>query len=91
MRPELLILDEPFESMDPLSKRELIDLLNRLHDERGMSFVFSTHEVNIVPLVADRVYVLSREGSSWRARRARPSPSATCSIRSAWNSRRWPD
>ena len=61
-RPELIVLDEPFEGIDPRSKHELIDLLNRLHDQRGLSIVYTTHEVNIVPLLSDRVYVLTREG-----------------------------
>jgi cobalt/nickel transport system ATP-binding protein len=62
MRPELIVLDEPFEGLDPRSKHEMIDLLNHLHDEHGLSIVFTTHEVNIVPLIADRVYVVTRDG-----------------------------
>jgi cobalt/nickel transport system ATP-binding protein len=61
-RPELIVLDEPFEGLDPRSKHEMIDLLNHLHDDHGLSVVYTTHEVNIVPLISDRVYVLSREG-----------------------------
>jgi len=61
-RPELIVLDEPFEGLDPRSKHEIIDLLNHLHDERGLTIVYTTHEVNIVPLIANRVYVVTREG-----------------------------
>ena len=61
-RPELIVLDEPFEGLDPRSKHEMIDLLNHLHDEHALSIVYTTHEVNIVPLLADRVYVVTREG-----------------------------
>jgi cobalt/nickel transport system ATP-binding protein len=61
-RPELLILDEPYEGLDPQSKHEMIDLLNHLHDEHALSIVYTTHEVNIVPLIADRVYVVTRDG-----------------------------
>ncbi|HUT74039.1 MAG TPA: energy-coupling factor ABC transporter ATP-binding protein [Armatimonadota bacterium] len=61
-RPELVILDEPFEGLDPRSKHEMIDLLNHLHDEHGLSIVYTTHEVNIVPLVSNRVYVVCRDG-----------------------------
>jgi len=61
-RPELIVLDEPFEGLDPRSKHEMIDLLNHLHDEHQLSIVYTTHEVNIVPLIADRVYVVTREG-----------------------------
>jgi cobalt/nickel transport system ATP-binding protein len=61
-RPELVILDEPFEGLDPRSKHEMIDLLNHLHDEHGLSIVYTTHEVNIVPLLSNRVYVVCRDG-----------------------------
>jgi cobalt/nickel transport system ATP-binding protein len=61
-RPELLILDEPYEGLDPHSKHEMIDLLNHLHGEHALSIVYTTHEVNIVPLMADRVYVITRDG-----------------------------
>ena len=61
-RPELLVLDEPFEGLDPRSKHEMIALLNHLHDEHRMSIVCTTHEANIVPLIADRVYVVTRDG-----------------------------
>jgi cobalt/nickel transport system ATP-binding protein len=62
LEPELLVLDEPFEGLDPTSRSELRDLLNRLHAERGVALVMATHDVDVVPLMADRVYVLARGG-----------------------------
>jgi cobalt/nickel transport system ATP-binding protein len=59
MRPELLILDEPFEGLDTRSRAELVDILNRRHRE-GMSIIMSTHDLNLVGEFADRVYVLAR-------------------------------
>jgi cobalt/nickel transport system ATP-binding protein len=60
--PELLVLDEPFEGLDPASRSDLVALLNRLHAERGVTLVVATHDVNVVPEMADRVYVLVRGG-----------------------------
>lgn len=60
MRPELLILDEPFDNLDPRSRADLIEILNRLNRERGMALVVTTHDVNLVPRIADVVYVFSR-------------------------------
>lgn len=60
--PQLLILDEPFTGLDPKSRDELIDILNHFNREHHVALVFSTHEVDLVPRVADRVYVLSRYG-----------------------------
>lgn len=60
MRPELLILDEPFEGLDSRSRTELVALLNKRNSE-GMTIVMSTHDLNLVPGFADRVYVLAKE------------------------------
>jgi cobalt/nickel transport system ATP-binding protein len=62
LNPELLVLDEPFEGLDPASRSDLVTLLNRLHAERGVTLVIATHDVNVVPAMADRVYVLVRGG-----------------------------
>ena len=59
MRPELLILDEPFEGLDSRSRAELVTLLNKRNQE-GMTIVMSTHDLNLVASFADRVYVLSK-------------------------------
>jgi len=62
LNPELLILDEPFEGLDPTSRSELVALLNRLHAEQGVTLVIATHDVNVVGAMADMVYVLLRGG-----------------------------
>jgi len=59
MRPELLILDEPFEGLDTRSRAELVEILNRRNRE-GMSIIMSTHDLNLVGSFADRVYVLAK-------------------------------
>jgi cobalt/nickel transport system ATP-binding protein len=58
MRPELLILDEPFEGLDSRSRGELVTLLNKRNEE-GMTIIMSTHDLNLVAAFADRVYVLA--------------------------------
>jgi len=62
MEPELLVLDEPFEGLDPSSRSSLIDLLHRLTDERGLTTVMSTHDIDTVPEFADFAYVLQAGG-----------------------------
>ncbi len=59
MRPELLILDEPFEGLDSRSRTELVMLLNKRNEE-GMTIIMSTHDLNLVSGFADRVYVLAK-------------------------------
>jgi cobalt/nickel transport system ATP-binding protein len=59
--PELLILDEPFEGLDPASRQEWITLLGELA-ESGTTVILSTHDVDAVPEFADMVYVLRQGG-----------------------------
>lgn len=60
--PELLVLDEPFEGLDPASRAGLIDLLARLAGERRLTIVMSTHDIDTVPEFADYAYVLAPGG-----------------------------
>ncbi|HEV2104227.1 MAG TPA: energy-coupling factor ABC transporter ATP-binding protein, partial [Candidatus Eisenbacteria bacterium] len=62
LEPELLVLDEPFEGLDPASRAEIVELLNRLNREQGVSLVVATHDVQAVAPLADRVYVLRHGG-----------------------------
>ena len=58
--PSILLLDEPFSGLDPEGRRELRSLLLRLRDDMGLSVVFTTHDVNLIPGFADRVYVMHK-------------------------------
>ncbi len=62
MKPKILILDEPFADVDPSSKVEIIELLLDLNSRHGTALVITTHDVDIVPLIADTVYVLQQGG-----------------------------
>ena len=62
LEPELLVLDEPFEGLDPSSRGEMLELLNALNREHGVSFVVATHDVQLVAPLADKVYVLKKGG-----------------------------
>jgi NitT/TauT family transport system ATP-binding protein len=58
-RPSLLLMDEPFGSVDAQTREELEDLLLRVRDE-GMTILFVTHDIDESVYVGDRVAVLSR-------------------------------
>jgi cobalt/nickel transport system ATP-binding protein len=62
MRPDLLVLDEPFEGLDPTSRASLIELLRSLAEEHGLTIVMSTHDIDTVPEFADYAYVLQQGG-----------------------------
>ncbi|MGD2178518.1 MAG: ABC transporter ATP-binding protein, partial [Anaerolineae bacterium] len=58
MRPEVLVLDEPTASLDPVGKRSLLKAVGRLRAERGVTILWVTQDVDRVPSLADRVAVL---------------------------------
>ncbi len=62
MEPELLILDEPFTGLDPLSRKELISILNELNREKGITFIMTLHEVDLVSEVTDILYLMHGHG-----------------------------
>lgn len=62
MKPQILVLDEPTSALDPKSTSNLLGLLNKLNHDLGITLVFATHDVDIVPLLASRV-VLMDHGS----------------------------
>lgn len=62
MKPDLLVLDEPTASLDPMGVAQLVKLLNKLNQDLKITLVFATHDVDIVPLLADHVYVLNKGG-----------------------------
>jgi cobalt/nickel transport system ATP-binding protein len=61
LRPQVVLLDEPTASLDPRTKWVLVDLIQRLA-AAGRTLIVATHELDIVPLIADRVVVLSEQG-----------------------------
>jgi cobalt/nickel transport system ATP-binding protein len=58
LKPELLILDEPTANLDLVSRRGLIDTLNELN-RAGTTVIVSTHDVEAIPELADRIVVIS--------------------------------
>jgi cobalt/nickel transport system ATP-binding protein len=62
MEPEVLVLDEPTAGLDPRGVRELIGVINNLSRTFGMTVIFSTHDVSVIPEVADYLYVMARGG-----------------------------
>src|SRR5438309_6545496 len=58
--PQLLILDEPTNGMDPAGRQEMIELARDLAHNKGMSLIFSSHLLPDVEAVCDHVLVLGR-------------------------------
>jgi len=59
LNPDLLILDEPFSSLDFRSQKELMQLINEISEEKKISVVIATHDIEHVLDFADTVYLIS--------------------------------
>ncbi|MBV72151.1 MAG: ABC transporter ATP-binding protein [Myxococcales bacterium] len=58
--PKLLIADEPTTALDVTIQAQILDLLRRLRDERGMGMIFITHDLGVIAEIADDVAVMYR-------------------------------
>ena len=78
-QPSILLMDEPFASVDAQTRGDLEDLVLRVRDEYGITILFVTHDIDESVYLSDRIVVLThapcRETSS-RRRSCRSSPSS---------------
>ena len=56
--PKVLLMDEPFSALDPISRTQLQDLIKQLHNEYKMTTVFVTHDMDEALKLADRICIL---------------------------------
>jgi len=60
MEPQVVVLDEPTAGLDPKGVKDLVGVINILAREHGITVIFSTHDVSLVPEIADHLYVMHR-------------------------------
>ena len=61
--PEVLLMDEPFGSLDALTRLELEDTLLQLWEELGTTILFITHDIEEAIYLSDRILLLSQRPS----------------------------
>jgi cobalt/nickel transport system ATP-binding protein len=60
MKPEIMILDEPMANLDPRTASKILKLLLQLNQELGITLIIATHDVDLVPLFANQICIMSK-------------------------------
>jgi len=60
MKPEIMVLDEPMANLDPRTASKILKLLLQLNKDLGLTLIIATHDVDLVPLFADKICILNK-------------------------------
>ncbi|MBT4644998.1 MAG: microcin ABC transporter ATP-binding protein, partial [Pelagibacteraceae bacterium] len=59
-KPKILILDEPTSALDITIQNQILDLLQNLQEKYSLSFIFISHDMNVIRSVSDKIMVLKK-------------------------------
>ena len=60
MKPSVLVLDEPTAGLDPAGRRDILDMIRRLHAAGGLTVIMVSHSMDDIATLATRLVVMSR-------------------------------
>ena len=66
MEPEVLILDEPTAGLDPKGRDEILDQIERLHNEKKMTIILVSHSMEDIARYVDRILVMNHGEKVYR-------------------------
>ena len=60
LKPKILILDEPTSALDITIQNQILDLLQNLQEKYSLSYIFISHDMNVIRSVSDKILVLKK-------------------------------
>ncbi len=60
MEPEFIVADEPISALDVSIRAQVLNLLNNLKKDRGLTYLFISHDLSVVRFISDRIAVISK-------------------------------
>ena len=60
MEPEFIVADEPISALDVSIRAQVLNLLNDLKKERGLTYLFIAHDLSVVRFISDRIAVIHK-------------------------------
>lgn len=60
MEPELIVADEPISALDVSIRAQVLNLLNELKKDKGLTYLFISHDLSVVRFISDRIAVISK-------------------------------
>ncbi|MBR2802006.1 MAG: ABC transporter ATP-binding protein [Erysipelotrichaceae bacterium] len=58
MEPELIVADEPISALDVSIRAQVLNLMNKFKEEKGLTYLFIAHDLSVVRFIADRIAVI---------------------------------
>ena len=84
LQPEVIILDEPTSALDISVQAQVLLLLLSLQKQFGMTFIFISHDLNVIKYMCDRIVVMHQERQLKWELRSRLSATQKMSIRNGF-------
>ena len=60
MQPEFIVADEPISALDVSIRAQVLNLMSRLQKERGLTYLFISHDLSVMRFICDRIAVLHK-------------------------------